>query len=378
MINLVSVSYNNLTFVLSINHLTQKMINSDKKSLLLIPNFEKFISHSKYGKRQCLSGKPVANGTLVQYNSVLKLLVAFEKDQNVTFRILILNKNNQKTNYAEKLYWKRFFRNLTLWLYKKKCLDNYISNIAKTLRTFFNYLLKERCLQIGTFHYQFKVKTQAISPIVLEPQQLRFLITNQSFKDKLTPKLQKLNDIFVFGCTVGLRYNDFKHLKRTNIQNTDNGCYILLNTSKTGSQVKIPLPNYAIEIIDKYRRKSKKFVLPQLSNVNFNKGIKELIEVAGWTYNYSKIRFKQGKAIEINNTKGNSYRFCDHITAHTMRRTAITTLLLLGVEENIVRTISGHSPGSKEFYKYVALVQNHLNKQVLNAFEKLIISSQFE
>jgi hypothetical protein len=129
------------------------MINSDKKSLLLIPNFEKFISQSKYGKRQCLSGKPVANGTLVQYNSVLKLLVAFEKDQNVTFRILILNKNNQKTNYAEKLYWKRFFRNLTLWLYKKKCLDNYISNIAKTLRTFFNYLLKERCLQIGTFHY---------------------------------------------------------------------------------------------------------------------------------------------------------------------------------------------------------------------------------
>jgi integrase len=168
------------------------------------------------------------------------------------------------------------------------------------------------------------------------------------------------------------------HLKRTNIQNTDNGSYILLNTSKTGSQVKIPLPNYSIEIIDKYRRKSKKFVLPQLSNVNFNKGIKELIEVAGWTYNYSKIRFKQGKAVEINNPKGNSFRFCDHITAHTMRRTAITTLLLLGVDENIVRTISGHSPGSKEFYKYVALVQNHLNKQVLNAFEKLIISSQFE
>jgi integrase len=86
-------------------------------------------------------------------------------------------------------------------------------------------------------------------------------------------------------------------------------------------------------------------VLPKLSNVNFNLGIKQLMELAGWTYNYSKIRFKQGKAIELKNAKGNSYRFCDNITAHTMRRTAITTLLLLGVDENIVRTISGHSPG---------------------------------
>jgi hypothetical protein len=111
-------------------------MNSDKKSLLLIPQFKNFISHSKSGRRQGISGKPLAKGTLVQYNSVLKLLVAFEKDQNTPFRILILNKYNQKNNYTEKLYWKRFFKNLTLWLYKKNCLDNYISNIAKTLRIF--------------------------------------------------------------------------------------------------------------------------------------------------------------------------------------------------------------------------------------------------
>jgi hypothetical protein len=55
-----------------------------------------------------------------------------------------------------------------------------------------------------------------------------------------------------------------------------------------------------------------------------------------------------------------------------MRRTAITTLLLMGVEENMVRTISGHSAGSKEFYKYVAVVQNYLNQQVMNAYDKLL------
>lgn len=343
-----------------------------QKTLKLIPEFEKFISYSTTGKRQTTSGKRITNGTIEQYKCVLKLLSEFEIVQKGEFRILILNRNNQRVLRSEKVYWKKFFKSFTQWLFQKKYFDQYISSIAKTLRTFFNYLLKDQCLPIGTFHYLFKVQTHPIPPIVLEPHQLRYLITNEEFRRELTPKLEKLNDTFILGCTVGLRYKDLMRLKTTDIQNTDKGSFILLNTSKTSSQVKIPLPNYALCIINKYKRKTRKFILPQLSNVNFNIGIKKLIEDAGWVYNYPKTRYRQGKPIELKNKQGGCYRFCDHITAHTMRRTAITTLLLLGVEENIVRTISGHSPGSKEFYKYVALVQNHLNKQVLNAYDRLL------
>jgi integrase len=263
--------------------------------------------------------------------------------------------------------------NFVQWLIKKKYFDNYISSIVKILRTFFNYLLNELYLPIGNFHNQFKIQTHPIPVVVLEPHQIKYLISNEDFRCKLTPKLKKLNDIFIFGCTIGLRYKDLMRLKVTDIQNTENGSFVILNTSKTATQVKIPLPDYALSIIDKYKRRSKTLILPQISNVNLNIGLKKLIEKAGWVYNYPKIRYQQGKPIEIKNKDGNSYRFCDHITTHTMRRTAITTLLLLGVEENIVRTISGHSPGSKEFFKYVANVQNHLNKQVLNAFNRLII-----
>jgi len=42
-----------------------------------------------------------------------------------------------------------------------------------------------------------------------------------------------------------------------------------------------------------------------------------------------------------------------------MRRTAITTLLIMGVPEAMVRKISGHAPGSKEFYKYVGIAQDY-------------------
>lgn len=54
-----------------------------------------------------------------------------------------------------------------------------------------------------------------------------------------------------------------------------------------------------------------------------------------------------------------------------MRRTAITTMLSLGVPEQIVRKISGHSPMSKEFFRYVAVAQTYQDQEVTKMFEKL-------
>lgn len=54
-----------------------------------------------------------------------------------------------------------------------------------------------------------------------------------------------------------------------------------------------------------------------------------------------------------------------------MRRTAITTMLCLGVPEQIVRKISGHSSGTKEFYRYVLWAQTYQDKETENMFEQL-------
>ena len=39
---------------------------------------------------------------------------------------------------------------------------------------------------------------------------------------------------------------------------------------------------------------------------------------------------------------------------------------------NVLSKISGHAAGSKEFYKYVAVVQDYLNAKVRNAFDRLV------
>ena len=53
------------------------------------------------------------------------------------------------------------------------------------------------------------------------------------------------------------------------------------------------------------------------------------------------------------------------------RRTAITTMLMLGMAEHVVKKISGHAANSKAFYRYVNLVQSYLDHEVDKVFDKL-------
>lgn len=178
--------------------------------------------------------------------------------------------------------------------------------------------------------------------------------------------------MFVLGCTIGLRVNDLLNLRKGNIERNTNGTYIKTFAAKTGSYTKIKLPNYSIEIIARQKQGGKNLLRP-IGAGNLNKYIKQICELAGWKYAYPKLRSRRGKRVEIyrNKKSQSSYRFCDLVSTHTMRRTAISTLLNLGVDENYVRKVSGHSAGSKEFYKYVKYSQQNVDDAIESAFNKL-------
>ena len=56
-------------------------------------------------------------------------------------------------------------------------------------------------------------------------------------------------------------------------------------------------------------------------------------------------------------------------SSHMMRRSIITNMLILGTDETVVRKISGHAPGSKEFYRYVDYAQLFIDKQTDRYFQ---------
>ena len=209
--------------------------------------------------------------------------------------------------------------------------------------------------------------------ITLSVEQLQFLIYDTIFEQQLSVALQRSKDLFVFGCTVALRFSDLVKLNKSNIRVTGGQHYLTVRSQKTSTDSLVKLPPYAVEILLRYSMQKKR-LLPLFNKVNLNKYIKLLLEQAGFTHIVCKTRERRGQAIELKKMNGmqvQSYRFCDAASTHTMRRTAVTTMLCLGVPEQVVRRISGHSPNSKEFYRYVLWAQTYQDAETEKMFEKL-------
>lgn len=297
----------------------------------------------------------------------------YEEKNDLQLRIQLLHKASMRTLQVEKNYWARFFNRFSAFLYNDKgYYDHYTSSVFKVLKTFFNYLQIEKGYVVGNYHKSFRIPLQQSTPVVLQPWQLKFLICNKEFEASLNPSLKRAKDIFIVGCTVALRFSDLMNLKKTNLVQMGKETCLVLFTQKTGAEIRIPLPDYVLEIIHRNKRKTGKYILPRLACSNMNLQIKKLIKQAGWNHPLPKHISCRGKMQEIKTKTGGSWQFYQHITAHTMRRTAITILLMMGVPENIVRKISGHAPASKEFYKYVSIAQEYLSHEVKNAYEKLL------
>ncbi len=343
--------------------------------VMLIPGFEQFIRDCKSKKRLSISGNPLSNGTIKNYGYTLALLVEFERGYK-PLRILILNKASVRKLNSEKNYWKNFFTRFNAFLYNEKgYYDAYISMVYKIIKIFFNYLQKDKGFSIGNYHKLFKIPVTLRTPTTLLPDQLKYLISDSEFEQRLSPTLKRTKDIFVFGCTVGLRISDLMNLQRKNIIESGEEVWLSIYTQKTGTPIKIPLPKYTREILKRLQKGNRKYLIPRISLVNLNKHIKQLIYEAGWRYTVPKFFVKQGRLKELKNKEGKSCQFYEHISSHTMRRTAITTLLIMGVPEIMVRKISGHAPGSTEFYKYVMIADQYLGKSILSAYDKLLDES---
>lgn len=336
--------------------------------------FEKFIKDSKSGKRLKKGSKKVSATTISNYNRVYIKLCQFSERKGFYIRIQSLSHVKGVREFKhEKQYWKDFYTRFTSYIYDD-CggFDNYVGFNIKAIRAFFNYLNEELELNIGIFHKKFDVPHENTEIIVLLQSQLKFLIRDKEFDDSLNKKLKETKDLFVFGCTVALRVSDLMKLTPANIECVGSKYYLRVASQKTNTFTRVLLPPYAVDILNRNMHKRKTIFkytwLPCL-----NQNIKSIMSLAGWNEERIVTRQRRGETIVLykNDKTKTPYRFSDLVSSHTMRKTAITTLLCLKVPEAVVRKISGHAPNSKEFYRYVELSQKYQDEEIEKAYEQL-------
>lgn len=217
-----------------------------KKAQLFLPLFNQFIRDTQTGKRLKKNGEKIKKETVQNYKYALQNLVEFSEKENFELRICDASRLNNREFISEKNYWKKFYKKFTGFLYKKGCYDNYVGNTIKMIRVFFNYLKEEKNINTGDFHKLFYVRKEEVDILVLSPNQLKFLIHDKAFEETLKPKLKKVKDIFVFGCTTGLRYSDIFKLTNKNFEKQENDWYLKMKSQQTKTYSFIKLPAYDV------------------------------------------------------------------------------------------------------------------------------------
>jgi integrase len=339
----------------------------------IIPLFKQFIKETQTGKRLKKNGERIKPSTIRNYENTLRNLIRFSADTKFDLRICNAYKLDKRELLTEKSYWKKFYHKFTEYLYKKNCHDNYVGSNIKIIRLFFNYLKNDKDLSTGNFQRLFYVRKEEIEILVLSPEQLKFLIHDKEFEQKLNPENRRIKDIFVFGCTTGLRYSDIFLLTNKNFELMNGALYLKLKSQKTKTFSYIKLAQYAVKIYHRYQPKNNQTTVFRKTCLdNFNSHLKKIGEQANFTAPIEVSREKQGKPHKITKkTNCPKNRFCDKMSSHMMRRTAITTLLLLGMPEHLVRKISGHSNASTTFNRYVHYAQAYIDKEIEKVHSEL-------
>lgn len=300
----------------------------------------------------------MASGTIVNYHNCLRVLREFSLNTEFTVEVSTILKKYKSLFPSRRQYWQRFYRLFTDYLYRKGYCDNYVANILKIIRALLRWLSH----QYGWQDYQFLpyqwIHLRQHTFEVISPDQFRYLLYDPGFNAKLNKRQKLIRDYMILVCTTALRAGDLLKLKKKNLIQKNHHIWIIVNQEKTRQQIRILLPEYLEAILQSYHVKGGR-LLPKISNVNLNLGIKRIAAMAGWIYPVYKCRDKKGIPVPVVNwhTAGGHLRFYDVITTHTLRRSAITILLMMGMPEQLVRQISGHKTGSREFYRYVNLVQ---------------------
>lgn len=247
-----------------------------------------------------------------------------------------------------------FFDSLTDYAYNvRKTRTNYFAKITAVLKTFLNWAA-ERDYYTGTKHRKFHAPEKNIEVVFLTVDEFQKL-SLKTFDD---PKLDRVRDIYCFGCLTGLRFSDLMQLRREHLKNG----YIEKVIQKLKEPAKIPILPQAQKIIDKYKHPVN--VLPRISNQKFNDYIKDCCEQAEINEQTVVTNFMGTNTQEATMPKHKL------ITAHTARKTFITLSFFLGMDVKIIKSITGHTQ-DKTFDKYLKIADAMKESEINKAWGKL-------
>jgi hypothetical protein len=299
-----------------------EQMSTEEKSLDVWWNIDDYVNSKRSSVKQC---------TINVINAMKAHLQAFE-----IFRKELITFDSFDVHFYEDFV--KFLTYDVVQSRRKEILKglkvNSVGKTIKHLKSFLKDRMRKKIIpfvDLGAY----KVMEEEVDAVYLNWQELSLIYHLDLSANK---NLEKYRDLFVLGCLTGFRFSDYSDIKPEEIR----GGMLYVNQTKTLSTVVVPLRKDAKNIlIEKYNMQ-----MPQVSNVNFNYYIKEVVKLAGIDEQI-KITHKRGNKIAEETRPKYAW-----IMSHTCRRSFCTNEFLDGTPTNLIMAISGHKT-EKAFRRYI-------------------------
>lgn len=245
---------------------------------------------------------------------------------------------------------KNFYYDFSSYLEDEGLENNTIGSYFKRIKAFLSWA-QENGYHSKSDYKRYKVLKEEKPVIFLNEQELNRLIEIDLSKDR---RLAEARDLFVLQCVTGLRVSDLMALDPKHVIENS----IHLRSLKTSKLLIVPLPKHGQAIISKYPDG-----LPKKSQQKYNKGLKDLAELAELDRNVEK------QKISGNKSEPSFMPLSDAISSHTGRRTFITLSLRKKMQPHLVMGITGHKD-LKTMYRYIGYTEDEKTKAMQLAWDK--------
>lgn len=269
--------------------------------------------------------KMYAPSTLQGYVSLKELIVRYSDGEDVDLDSL----------------GRDYYKGFQEWMFDKNYATNYVQKQWSRLKTVVRFGVDEGKIedQEATLR-KLPVKKVETDHIYLTEEEIDKM-AQLDLEDN--PRLGRVRDIFLVGAYTGLRYCDLIKLNTDHILEERGAKIIRMVTKKTNRKVVVPCKPIVCDILDRYGGG-----MPQISDVNYNRYLKELGERAGLT-SEEKMRYYHGGEMRMV-----SFKKWEKLSSHTARRSFATNLFKQGVSPVAIQKMTGHT-NTKVLMSYIKM-----------------------
>lgn len=293
-----------------------------------INSFERFIKErNRKGKKGenniIITAEEINTDLLLKYNEYLKGLTVkdkYNKEKLVPLELNTINAKMKKICYLLGRYGKRIKFDFGLEAIK------------------------------GEYGRRDRVENNQVILYIEEIKKLEAL--------ELPGKKKDVRDLFIFQFETGQRFSDINGIEIDKTEYEKNKYIIEIVQEKTGKTVPIMLTEKVRELVNKYD-----FKLPKINNQVANKILRELGQEAGID------RRSKGAVRRNSEQLTHNKAVAELLTTHCARRSFISYLSSLNINEETIKKITGHSSNSA-YSRYDRRTSEDAAKTILKRIEE--------